>query len=347
MQMAETKEQLDLPVPKADKMFNLQSFVTKYGMAVVLVGLIVFFSIFSEFFLTQQNLTNVFRQVAMLGIATVGMTLVVLTGGIDLSVGSTIALVGVVVAIAMTALGLDIYSAGALGLVVGATVGLINGTAVAIFSIPPLIATLAMLTAVRGVAYILTGGLPVYGFPKEFSYLGRGMVGYVPVPVTIMFAVIIIGWLILNRTRYGRFIYAIGGNLEAARLSGIPVKFNLIITYVIAGVFSAIAGIIMLSRLNSAQPNVATGFEMDVITAVVLGGISISGGEGRFTGVVFGIFVIGVLSNGMILLNVQDYWQLVIKGMVLMLAVGLDQYYTRLSHRAAQRVQAASLSQGK
>ncbi len=202
-----------------------------------------------------------------------------------------------------------------------------------------------MLTAVRGVVYILSGGLPIFGFPPEFSVFGRGMVGFIPVSVLTMIAVLAIGWILLNRTRYGRYLYAIGGNQEAARLSGISVNFNLIITYVLAGIFSAIAGIIMLSRLNSAQPNVATGFEMDVITAVVLGGISISGGEGRFSGVIFGILIIGVLSNGMILLNVQDYWQLVIKGAVLMLAVGLDRYYARLSRQNAQKSQAALLNQ--
>jgi ribose transport system permease protein len=326
-------------------MTNVRSIVSRYGMAVVLLILIVFFSLTTDAFLSQQNVTNVLRQIAMLGIASVGMALVVLTGGIDLSVGSVIALVGVVVALAMTALGLNIYVACLLGLAVGAAVGLINGLAVTVFSIPPLIATLAMLTAVRGACYILSGGLPIFGFPPEFAVFGRGMIGFLPVSVLTMIVILAVGWVLLNRTRYGRYLYAIGGNQEAARLSGISVGFNLVVTYVLAGIFSAIAGIIMLSRLNSAQPNVATGFEMDVITAVVLGGISISGGEGRFTGVIFGILIIGVLSNGMILLNVQDYWQLVIKGAVLMLAVGLDRYYARLSKLNAQKAQAALLNQ--
>lgn len=324
-------------------MTQVSKLASRYGMAIVLVGLLIFFSFASEHFLTQQNLTNVLRQVAMLGIASVGMTIVVLTGGIDLSVGSTMALVGVVCAIAMTALGLDIYTASFMGIGVGALIGLINGIAVTVFAIPALIATLATLTAVRGVSFILTGGIPIFGFPPEFSLIGRGMVGIIPVPVLTMFIVFIVGWFILHRTKYGRFLYAIGGNSEAARLSGIAVKKTLLFTYVLAGIFSGIAGVIMLSRLNSAQPNVATGFEMDVITAVVLGGISIAGGEGRFAGVVFGVFIIGVLSNGMILLNVQDYWQLVVKGTVLLAAVGLDQYYHRLSSRVAQKKQSDAL----
>lgn len=320
-----------------------RGFASRYGMAVVLIALFVVFSLSTDAFLTQQNLTNVLRQIAILGIVSVGMTLVVLTGGIDLSVGSTLALVGVVTATGMTAFGLDMYSACLLGIGVGALVGLVNGVAVSVFAISPLIATLATLTAVRGLAYITTGGLPVFGFPPEFAYLGRGMIGFVPVPVVIMFVVLVIGWLLLNRTRYGRHLYAIGGNAEAARLSGISVKFTLLVTYVAAGVFTGLGGVIMLSRLNSGQPNVATGFEMDVITAVVLGGISIAGGEGRFSGVIFGIFIIGILSNGMILLNVQDYWQLVIKGAVLLTAVGLDKYSSALSARAAQRAQAAAM----
>jgi ribose transport system permease protein len=326
------------------KMKNLNKFASRYGMAVVLVGLIVYFSIASEYFLTQQNLTNVLRQIAMLGIAAVGMTLVVLTGGIDLSVGSTIAFVGVVAASCMTTLGLDMYTASALGILTGALIGAINGIAVSVFAIPALIATLATLTAVRGFAFILTGGIPIFGFPEAFSYLGRGMIGPVPLPVLTMFIAFTIGWIILNRMKFGRFLYAIGGNREAARLSGISVGRTLMITYVIAGAFSGVAGVIMLSRLNSAQPNVANAFEMDVITAVVLGGVSIAGGEGRFTGVIFGVFIIGVLGNGMVLLNVQDYWQLVVKGAVLLAAVGLDQYYTRFGRRLATGKQSDAMT---
>lgn len=320
-------------------------FVSKYGMAVVLIALIVFFSLSSQYFLTEQNLTNVLRQVAMLGIASVGMTIVVLTGGIDLSVGSAMALVGVVTASCMTTFGLDIYTASLIGIGTGAAIGAVNGIAVTVFSIPALIATLATLTAVRGVAFILTGGIPIFGFPPEFSVIGRGAIGIIPIPVLTMFAVFVIGWLILNRTQFGRYLYAIGGNREAARLSGISVGKTLMAAYILAGTFSGVAGVIMLSRLNSAQPNVATAFEMDVITAVVLGGISISGGEGRFSGVVFGVLIIGVLSNGMILLNIQDYWQLVVKGLVLLAAVGMDQYYTKLGHRAAQKKKSESMTE--
>ncbi|QGZ64283.1 ABC transporter permease [Paraburkholderia acidisoli] len=326
-------------------MNNLRTFASRYGMAFVLLALIILFASLSDVFLTGENLTNILRQVSMLGIASVGATLVILTGGIDLSVGSAVALTGVVSAIAMTQFGWGALAASLLGIACAGGVGVVNGVAVTRFSIPPLIATLATLTAVRGLAYILSGGLPIFGFPHSFGFMGRGMIGVVPVPVIVMIVAMVLGWLILNRTRYGRHLYAVGGNAEAARLAGIRVSRNLLMTYIVSGLFTGVAGVIMLSRLNSAQPNTGTGFEMDVVTAVVLGGISIAGGEGRFMGVVFGVFVIGVLSNGMTLLNVQDYYQLVIKGAVLMFAVGLDQYYVRASQTASRRSQAAAILQ--
>lgn len=319
-------------------MTSFRSVASRFGMAFILLFLVLYFSAMSEAFLTQQNLTNILRQVAMLGIAAVGMTLVILTGGIDLSVGSTLALTGVVTALGMTYLDVGIIPSIILGLLTGVAVGLINGFAVTVLRIPPLIATLAMLTAARGVCFILTGGLPIFGFPPAFQVIGRGMIGIIPVPVLIMVIMMAIGWVLLNHTKYGRYLYAIGGNHEAARLSGVPVARNLVISYVIAGFFSAVAGIILLSRLNTGQPNTATGFEMDVITAVVLGGVSIAGGEGRFTGVIFGVLLIGVLSNGLTLLNVQEYYQLVIKGAALFLAVALDQYNLRMNEISRKRV---------
>ncbi len=311
-------------------------------MALVLFALIGLFSVLSDVFLTYDNLSNVLRQVSMLGIAAVGMTFVILTGGIDLSVGSVVALTGVLTALGLKA-GLGIVPSCAIGLAGAAVVGLVNGVAVTQFGIPALIATLATLSAVRGLTYIVSGGLPIFGFPAEFNVLGRGMLGVIPVPVLILFIFLLIGWIVVNRTQFGRRLYAIGGNIEAARLSGVPVARNVLITYMLSAVFAGCAGIVILSRLNSAQPNNATGFELDVITAVVLGGISIAGGQGRFIGVVFGVLVIGVLNNGLVLLNVQDYYQMVIKGAVLMFAVGLDQYSSNSNAKAARRKRAAAI----
>lgn len=323
-------------------MDKIRTAASQYGMAFVLLALIALFSALSPVFFTYDNLSNVLRQSSMLGIAAVGMTFVILTGGIDLSVGSVVALTGVLTALAMQA-GLGILPSCIIGLIGASFVGVVNGVAITRFRIPALIATLATLSAVRGLSYILSGGLPIFGFPAEFNVLGRGMIGVVPVPVLILFIFVFIGWIVINRTQFGRRLYAIGGNVEAARLSGVPVTRNILITYVISALFAGCAGIIILSRLNSAQPNNATGFELDVITAVVLGGISIAGGHGRFIGVVFGVFVIGVLSNGMVLLNVQDYYQMVIKGAVLMFAVGLDQYSSDSNAKTARRKRAAAI----
>jgi len=300
---------------------------SKYGMLFILIALFIFFSLSSKAFLTQQNITNILRQFAMLGVSAVGMTFIILTGGIDLSVGSVMGFTGVIAAIGMVNFGLNPFIACLFALLSSSLVGAINGLAITKFKIPPLIATLGMLTSVRGITYILTGGLPIFGFPESFNFLGRGMIGPLPVPVLIMILIFLLGWIVLYKTRYGRHLYAIGGNAEVARLSGISVQKNLFFTYVLSALFTGLAGIIMLSRLNSCQPTTGTGFELDVITAVVLGGISIAGGEGSFIGVVIGIFIIGILTNGMILMNIYEYYQQLIKGLVLLLAVGIDQYY--------------------
>jgi len=305
---------------------KIKETLSRYGMLGVLIVLIIFFSFAAESFFTKQNIVNVLRQFSMLGISAVGMTLVILTAGIDLSVGSNMGLTGVIAALFMVNFGVNWVLSCIIALIGAVVLGLVNGLAVTKFKVPPLITTLATLTSARGLAYILTGGLPIFGFPKAFNVLGRGMVFAVPVPVLIMIAVFGLGFFVLKKTRYGRHLYAIGGNPEAARLSGIPVKKNLILTYVFSSVFTGIAGLILLSRLNSCQPSTGVGFEMDVITAVVLGGISIAGGEGRFGGVVIGILIIGVLTNGMIMMNVYEYYQQLIKGIVLLVAVGADQY---------------------
>ncbi len=316
--------------------------ISKYGIVVILIGLFIFFSVISDAFLTMQNLTNIIRQFAMLGISAVGMTFVILTSGIDLSVGSNLGLTGVVAAFFMVNMQANPLLAGLLALMAAVAVGAINGISITKFKIPPLIATLATLTSVRGVCYIITGGLPVFGFPESFDWIGRGMIGPLPVPVMFLVVIFFIGWVVLHKTSYGRYLYAIGGNPEAARLSGIPVQRNLFLTYIYSGLFTGIAGLIMLSRLNSCQPGTGLGFEMDVITAVVLGGVSIAGGEGLFMGVVYGILIIGILSNGMTLMNLYDYYQQVVKGFVLLIAVGVDQYYKygRTQRKSAAVVEA-------
>ncbi len=311
----------------------------RYGILIMLLVLIIYFSFGSEYFLTGSNVVNVLRQSAVTGISAVGLTYVMLTGGIDLSIGAVIGLTAVTAASCMAKLGLSPILACIIALALGALIGLINGILVNYVEIPALIATLGVMTSVRGLCYILTGGLPVYGFPASFDILGKGYVGVIPVPVIIMAVVLVLGWYVLNRTRYGRYLYAIGGSREAARLSGINVDKMVVATYMIAGLLSSLAGLVELSRLSSGQPSAGDGFEMNVITAVVLGGISVNGGEGKFFGVVVGIFIMSVLANGLVMMNVYEFYQQLIRGIVLIFAVGFDQLSKK--KKSVKKVKAA------
>lgn len=304
---------------------------SRYGIVLALVALIVFFAIMAPSFLTLNNGLNILRQISIIGICAVGMTFVILTGGIDLSVGSVLGVCAVVGAILMTS-GVPIWLAVLLVLFVGAAAGVFNGVLVNEIGIAPIIATLGVMTALRGVAYLLTGGLPIYGLPGGFAMLGQGYLFGIPVPVYFLVAAFALGWFLLTKTAWGRSVYAIGGNVEAARLSGISVRSTSYRIYIFAGLLYAVAALILLSRAATGQPKTGDGYEMDVITACVLGGISVAGGQGRITGVIYGVLIIGVLTNGMILMNVNEYWQWVVKGAVLLGAVAID----RLSQRSGK-----------
>lgn len=298
--------------------------LSKIFVYLVLVVIILFFTVTTDTFLTSKNILNICRQISMIGICSVGMTMVLLTGGIDISVGSIIALVGVVAAKLIGEAGMAIFPAMVIGVVVGAFCGLINGIMVAEFDVPALITTLAMQTMARGAAYILTSGIPIYGLPEEIKTLGQGYFFKIPIPVIIMALIFLFGWWLLEQTRFGRYTYAIGGNQEVARLSGINVLKMKIFIYTLSGLFAGLSGVIMLSRINSGQPATSSGFEMDVITGAVLGGISVAGGEGKLVNVIAGVLIMGMLSNGMTLMNLDEYWQWVVKGIVLLLAVTFD-----------------------
>lgn len=296
----------------------------KYAIVGVLVLLVAFFSIVNSSFLSAGNLMTVARQVAMLGISAVGMTCVILTSGIDLSVGSVMGITSIVAALLMTAAGLPVLPTVLITLVIAAGIGLVNGWFVAYVRVPALITTLAMMTILRGLCFVLCAGMPVWGLPESFKVLGQGYVGPLPIPVLIMLGVFAVGWVFLNRTRNGRYIYGLGGNKEAVRLSGVFTVRVEALVYVISGFLTGLAGIIMLSRINSGQPKIGSGYEMDVITAVVLGGVSIMGGEGSLFGVLIGVLITGVLANGMILMDVSEYYQQITKGLVLLAAVTFD-----------------------
>ncbi len=303
---------------------NFSDGFKKYGIFVVLAMLFIFFSVASKAFLVPKNLLNIARQVSMLGIASVGMTFVLLLGGIDLSIGSQITLVNIVTAWLMVNGGINPVIASLISICMSTIIGFINGWIIANIKMPPLIVTLGMMTIVEGVAYIICKGLPIFGFPKSFAILGQGYIGIIPIPVIIMIIILGIGTFILNETYFGRFFYAVGGNEEAANLSGINVKKIKYLVYSLSGLFAGIAGIVMLSRTNSGQVLSGKGFEFDVLTACVLGGVSVTGGFGKISNVVAGVLILGILNNGLVLLDVSQFTQMVIKGFVLMLAVAFD-----------------------
>ncbi|MDN6294416.1 MAG: ribose ABC transporter permease [Alkalibacterium sp.] len=271
-----------------------------YGILIFLIGLFIILSFSSPYFFTLANLTTVLRQVAVVGIITVSMTMIILTGGIDLSVGSMLGLCAVVLAKLMVS-GVNMVLAIIITLLVGMMLGIFNGFLVNEIKISPLISTLGTMTIFSGLTYMITEGKGIFGFPDNFSFIGQGYLLGIPVPILILVAVYAFGFFILTNTRYGRYLYGIGANEKASVLSGVDVKKVKYIAYMTSGLLSALAAVVMLSRVNSALPNLGEGLEFDVVTAVVLGGISVNGGEGRLQGVVIGLLIIAVLSNGMVL----------------------------------------------
>ena len=296
-----------------------------YGVFFILVIEFLIFSLASKSFLTLGNILSVGRQMSFTGIAAIGMTLVMLTGGIDISVGSMLAMAGVLCAKLSADVGLPLWIAVVITLLIGALFGLINGAAVTRLHIPALIATLATQTILKGIAYLLTNAVPVKNLSATYKFLGQGYIfGVIPVPLIITVALYELAWWYLDKTYLGRRVYLSGGNEEAARLSGINTKWTITGTYVFSGVFAAIAGVLMAARLGSGQPSVGSGFEMDVITATVLGGISVNGGKGKVVNVFVGACIMGVLANGMTMLNINQYLQWIINGLVLLFAVTMS-----------------------
>lgn len=293
------------------------------GIILTLIAMIVFFSLSTKSFLSARNFTNIVRQISVVGICAVGMTMVILTGGIDLSIGSLIGVSSAIAAVMMSG-GSPIWLAVTVALALGVAVGFVNASCINYLRIPPMITTLAMMISLRGAVYLITGGMPVYGIPESFKVLGQGTLGIFPISSLIMIAVFVFGYILLTRTPFGRRIYGIGGNVETARLSGVNVKRELYKMYMLVGLLGALAGLILTSRVNSGQPSSGDGYEMDIITAVVLGGVSVSGGEGKLGKVIIGVVFMGVLANGMMMMNVSEYWQRVVKGIVLLIAVAVD-----------------------
>lgn len=311
---------------------KLYLWLLDYGIVLILAALIAVFSMASSNFFSWSTLTTILRQVSIIGIISVGAAYVILTAGIDLSVGSIACISSLTAALLLKA-GYSIPVAIAFTLVLATVYGIMSGCLVAFFKMSPLIATLGMMTSLRGAGYLITDGLPVFGFGKGLSGFGRGYLLGIPLPVILMVVIFVLGIFILSYTPIGRHIYGVGGNEEASRLSGVNVSLTKIFCYGFCALLSGVAGLVLLSRTNSGQPSAGVGYEMDAITAVVLGGISLMGGQGRLPLVIIGVLIMGVLSTGMLMCNINDYVQQVVKGIVLVAAVAFSYVSLKLRDR--------------
>ena len=304
-------------------------FKENLGIIVAFLVLCVFLSVFpktSGSFFTRQNIFNVLSQISTNLFLACGMTMVIILGGIDLSVGSIIALSGCISAGCVARYNLPLPIALLMGLLVGLLVGMFNGAVISKTTIPAFIVTLATMNIAKGLAYVYTGGSPVRVVTKEWQFLGAGYVGIFPTPVVILVIVLIITAIIMNKTKMGRHMYAVGGNQQAAEFSGIKVEKVKFFVHAFSGLMAGLAGIVLASRMYSGQPTAGDGAEMDAIAAVVVGGTSMAGGSGKIGGTIIGGLIIGVLNNGLNLLNVNSFWQYVVKGVVILLAVFLDYF---------------------
>lgn len=311
-------------------------------MLIILILLVIIFGIMSPKFLTIKNLLNICTQNAYFIIAAIGVGLVMISGGTDLSTGQCISVVGVCVAAFMQWAGLPVPVAILLGLVIGAVLGCFNGYAANLLKIHPMIVTLATMTMFQGISYTISGSKSFFNFDKSYVGIGQGYVGIISIPIIIAVVIALIVHFVLEMTCFGRFIYAAGGNAEAARLAGINIKRVKVIVFVIAGVLYAIAAIILTSRGGSANSSIGPGTEFDAITACVLGGVSFIGGEGKVKGVVIGCLILGVLSNGMQLAGLGIYTQYIIKGIILLLSIAYDTYQKQAKVKKVTSAKAAA-----
>ncbi|MDK2896930.1 MAG: ribose transport system permease protein [Candidatus Atribacteria bacterium] len=330
----------DKSSPTTNSSFSIKELLLRGGSLVGLIGLSLVFAVLSPHFFTLSNWLNVFRQVSVVIILASAQTMVIISAGIDLSVGSLLALGGSLAAVAICYWGWSLLAGALLGVLVAGLVGLATGTIVAKGKIPDFIATLGMLGAVRGIALLITGGLPVPShftateltgyLPAGLIWLGSGDIGGFPVSMMIAVGVVILTWFILNRTTFGRSLYAVGGNREAARASGINVDRVKALVYAVSGLYCGLGGLVLVGRMNSANALMAEGMELQTIAAVVIGGTNLFGGKGSVFGTLIGALLMGVLANGLNLLNVQPFWQRVINGLLIIAVVVFDQWRRRV-----------------
>jgi inositol transport system permease protein len=332
-------------VPASARRPDLAQVLGRFAPLLFLLALMLFFSAAEPRFLSPLNLFNVMRQISITGLIALGMTFVILTGGIDLSVGSVVALAGLVAASLAkgsagntlsldqaTVAGYPVWVAAGAATLVGVAAGLLQGAAITTLNVPPFVVTLGGLSAFRGLALLYSGGGPISAFDPSYRYWGEGKLGPIPVPVLIFLGAALVCHVVLRHTRYGRHVYAVGGNAEAARLTGLNVRAITWSVYVIVGLFAGLAGFVLSARLNSAEAVAGQGYELTVIAAVVIGGTSLFGGIGSVGGTVVGAILIGVLLNGLVLLNVSSYVQQIIVGVIIVFAVAFDRFVKGRRH---------------
>lgn len=304
--------------------------VRQLGILMVLVLMSIVFSAGSDFFFSFGNFISIFQQAAIKGTLAIGMTLVIITAGIDLSVGSTVGLSAAVAAAIMVHQGASgIFPALGAALLVGLVCGLLNGVLISCLNLQPFLVTMGTLSLYRGIEYIYTGAVTVRGLPAEFTQTVNAWNNSIPVPVIVMFCVLVLIFFVVKYTKYGRYIFAIGGNEEATRLSGIHVKVVRIATYTIMGVICAICAILYIGRIGSADANTGTGYEMDAIAAAAIGGASLAGGKGNLVGTILGAVMLAMLQNGLTLLKVQSFYQTAATGLIIIIAVIIDRFTNR------------------
>lgn len=317
----------DSATPKKAALFSRKANLAAFEKIYAFLGLIllsIILSVLSPHFLTMDNLLSIALQTSIIAILALGQTFIIISSGIDLSVGSILALSGVITS-QLIVQGWPVFLAIVVGVLVGGLLGMINGFVIAKGNLPPFIVTLGMMGVARGLSLVLTDGLPVSGMPESFTNLGNKSILFIPIPVIFLIVVAIIVHFVLSRTIFGRYVYAIGSNEEATQLSGININSYKVMIYALCGVLSGLAGVLMAARLISAQPTAGTGYELDAIAAVVIGGASLMGGVGTIVGTIIGAFIMGVLRNGLNLLDVSPFWQQIAIGLVIVLAVYLDQ----------------------
>lgn len=306
------------------KIKSSSGYLSKYGIFIAFIVICIMLSIATPYFFTAQNIIIVLRQVSINGILAIGVTFVIIAGGIDLSLGSVLALTGVVAASFAHPDTYTLVVPVMLGILTGVIIGAINGLTITLGKVAPFIVTLGMMTIARGLALVWSDGRPVTNLSPAFNYIGGGDLLHIPVPILLFVLVIIVSAVILNYTRIGRYIYAVGGNENAARASGIRVSGVKLFAYVMCSGLAGLAGIVLASRITTGQPNAGIAYELDAIAAVVIGGTSLLGGRGSIAGTVIGVLIIGVINNGLDLLNVTSYYQQIIKGIIIIGAVLLD-----------------------